>query len=89
METAVVDQSKDAPVDTVGTVILALEKALPPVFTRKVAAKMLGGVLAVGTLANLDSQKKGPARLRLKGRVAYEREAFLVWLSAYLQKAAC
>lgn len=43
METAVVDQSKDAPVDTVGTVILALEKALPPVFTRKVAAKMLGG----------------------------------------------
>ncbi|HBW17475.1 MAG TPA: hypothetical protein DEF41_15475 [Desulfovibrio sp.] len=89
METTGVDRSNDTHVDTVETIIAGLAKDLPPVFTRKVAAKMLGGVLAIGTLANLDSQKKGPTRLRLKGRVAYEREAFLVWLSTYLQKAAC
>lgn len=55
METTGVDRSNDTHVDTVETIIAGLAKDLPPVFTRKVAAKMLGGVLAIGTLANLDS----------------------------------
>lgn len=67
------------------TLIEALEKELPTSFTRPIVAKHLKGVLSVGHLANLDSQKLGPPSGRLGRCVVYERTSFLVWLRARLQ----
>jgi len=58
-----------------------LEKVLPPVFSRVVAAQLLGGLMSVGRLANLDSLGQGPqGRISLGRKVGYERSAFIVWL---------
>ena len=57
-----------------------LRSELPPVFPRKTACRMTGGYLAVGTLANLDSQGTGPGGVLTGKTVLYEREAFLAWL---------
>ncbi len=69
-------------------IIAGLAEELPVVFTRKTASEKLGGILAAGSLANLNSQKKGPPTIRLKRHAAYERETFLAWLHQYLQATA-
>jgi len=74
---------------SLGLIIEKLRKELPVCFARKEVPKLLGGIIAVGTLANLDSQQLGPPFHRARGKVVYERDTFLDWLSAYLQKAAC
>jgi len=57
-----------------------LLQALPPFFTRQTAAKMLGGLISPGTLANLDSEGQGPpVKVKLGRKVAYERSAFVDW----------
>jgi hypothetical protein len=61
-----------------------LEKELPPVFTRNVAANLLGGLFSAHSLRNLDSKKKGPqVKIRFGRKVAYEKENFLKWLKNY------
>jgi len=66
--------------------IEALRRDLPPIFSRRVAAEHLGGVIARGTLANLDSEGVGPGGYKgLKG-VVYERESFLLWLGDWLSR---
>jgi hypothetical protein len=58
-----------------------LTAELPALFTRRTAEKALGGLLAAGTLANLDSAGTGfPVKVRLGKRVGYERETFISWL---------
>lgn len=65
-------------------IILSLSKTLPPVFGRSAVKKLMPGVIAPGTLANLDSQHQGPPCHRARGKVIYEREAFLAWLAGWL-----
>lgn len=57
-----------------------LMDALPPVFNRRVASQAVGGMLSVGTLANLDSKGLGPkGRVQLGRRTGYTREAYVEW----------
>lgn len=60
-----------------------LAKSLPPTFSRVKAVELLGGLISVGRLANLDSQGKGPqGRIMLGKKVGYAREPFIAWLRA-------
>lgn len=70
----------------VSTIRQKLLAELPPIFTRSVAVKATGGLIAVGTLANLDSAGEGPPdKIRLGRKVAYERESFVEWFLARLE----
>ena len=64
------------------TMVLALEKSLPPVFACKEIPRFLGGSLAVGTIANLG--KAGPPYVRRGRHAIYERTAFLTWYRSWL-----
>jgi len=66
--------------------INSLRQELPPVFSRKVASRMTGGLFAPGTLANLDSMGQGPGGVRVGKAIAYERERFLAWFEKRLVK---
>ena len=58
-----------------------LEESLPVVFPRKAVSKLTAGFISSGTLANLDSQKKGPpVKVRMGKFVGYEKESFIAWL---------
>ena len=37
---------------------------MPPAFVRKEVPRLLGGILTVGTIANLDAKKQGPPKIR-------------------------
>lgn len=65
----------------------SLRKELPPVFARSEAPKLLGGIIAYGTLANCDSAKKGPeGSFRTGRKVCYMRDPFLIWLGQRLSR---
>ena len=66
------------------TIISSLSKSLPAAFGRSAIPQLLPGIIAPGTLANLASQKKGPPCTLARGKVLYERESFLAWLSLWL-----
>jgi len=68
-------------------IINKLTESMPPVFTRKELPKLLGGILTVGHICNLDAAKQGPPRLRLKRHVIYERDSFLEWFKSYLENS--
>lgn len=58
-----------------------LEEALPPVFTRKTASKMTGGLFTPRTLSNLDAAGKGPgSKVRVGKNILYEKNDFIDWL---------
>ena len=60
----------------------ALEKALPPVFTRKTASEVIGGLISAKTMSNADALGRGPReRVRVGNRVGYTRDSFLEWLA--------
>jgi flavin-dependent dehydrogenase len=68
--------------------LLELLKNLPAAFGRPEVRKLLPGVIAPGTLANLDSKGEGPPRINLSAnRVVYERASFVKWLIERAQKA--
>ena len=58
-----------------------LIRTLPPMISRDQVEKYLGGVISSKTLANLDSEGKGPRRMRIGRKVAYFTEDLLEWLS--------
>ena len=59
----------------------AIEKELPPVFTRDVASKCMGGLLTPKTMSNADALGTGPSvRVRLGKKIASERASFMHWL---------
>lgn len=68
--------------------IATLRKEMPPMFTRKVASQLLGGIISAKTLSNLDYNGVGPgktAKINLfVGHTVYEREKFCNWLADYL-----
>lgn len=68
----------------VNHIIEKLKESMPPAFTRKELPKLLGGILTVGHICNLDSAQQGPPRMRLKRHVIYERDSFLEWFKSYL-----
>jgi len=61
--------------------LATLEKELPPVFTRQLAAQRTGGLISAKTLSNLDSLNRGPSvKVRVGTKVGYERSSFMQWL---------
>lgn len=68
----------------VKSIVMKIGQSLPPIFTRDVAVKSLGGLLRAKTLANIDNQGHGPlSKVRIGKKVIYEREEFLNWLINY------
>ncbi len=63
-----------------GDFFIAIEQALPPVFSRKKAAEVLGGLISAKTLSNLDALRVGPPRIRNGSKVGYDRASFMLWL---------
>jgi hypothetical protein len=58
-----------------------LAKAWPsPLVARREVERFSGGLLKARTMANLDSQGKGPERVRSGGRTAYPARALAAWL---------
>lgn len=68
----------------IDSIINKLRETMPPAFVRKEIPRLLGGILTVGTIANLDAAKQGPPKLRLKRHVVYEKDSFLEWFKKYL-----
>jgi hypothetical protein len=67
-------------------IIRSLEASLPPIFTRREIPRLTGGVLCVGTLANLG--KNGPPYVRTQRHAVYERDSFMAWFRSYIAKFA-
>jgi len=66
-----------------GDVFDVLLTELPALVARSEVPKLCGGLVASRTLANLDSEGKGPAgRLQVGGKVAYPRSELVSWLRA-------
>ncbi len=65
----------------------ALEQNLPPVFTRKTASEMTGGIISPKTLSNLNAMGKGPPKVKTGSKVAYERATFVQWLRARMDNS--
>lgn len=75
------EQEHTAPADVFFS---KLEASLPPVFSRELAAKHLGGILTAKTLNNIDYRGEGPeTRVRIGKKVGYEKETFVRWLRQY------
>ena len=52
-----------------------------PVVARQELEKFSGGILNPKTIANLDSQKKGPAgRIRIGRKIAYPVSSLISWM---------
>lgn len=59
----------------------AIEKELPPVFSREIASQTIGGLISAKTMSNEDSLGKGPLeKVRIGSKVGYTRESFMAWL---------
>jgi len=57
-----------------------LQETLPPVISRNKISYYLGGLLSVGYMQNLDSEGKGPKRIKIGKRCGYLREDLIEWL---------
>ena len=66
--------------------IQQLRETLPPVIARNKIAYYLGGLVSVGYMQNLDSEGKGPKRIRIGRRCGYLREDLLEWLSVKMKE---
>ena len=63
-----------------------LEKEFPPLMTRALGSRATGYAVGERTLANLDSQGKGPGeRLKIGSRVCYSRASFIAWILERLE----
>ena len=59
----------------------AVEKALPPVFSRETASRTIGGLISAKSMCNADSLGIGPVgKVRVGSKIGYTRESFMVWL---------
>lgn len=70
----------------VDTLFVRLANELPVAFTRREAAKLLGGVVCAGTLANLG--KDGPPFVRMGRHAVYEKASFLEWLRTRVRNSS-
>ena len=62
-----------------------LRRTLPPIVARKKIEHYLGGILSAGYLSNLDSDKKGPPRVKIGRNVGYLRDPLVDWLQSRLR----
>ena len=63
-----------------------LSTELPVFFTRREICAKLGGLIAPGTLANLDSIGQGcPGKKMVGGKIIYPRNEFLRWLESRIR----
>ena len=62
------------------TDLSTLRDKLPPVVSRSQIDRYLGGLISCGYLQNLDSEGKGPRRIRLGRKIGYLREDLIAWL---------
>jgi len=69
---------------TITNLIAVLQRKLPEAFGRSEVEKLMPGIIAAGTLANLHSQKKGPPCCKSRNKVIYTKDTFLVWLESWL-----
>lgn len=53
---------------------------LPPCIARKKVPELLGGAIAIQTLAHADSKGVGPKQIPTPRDVVYETESLLTWL---------
>ena len=67
------------------TMLEKLRISMPPIIARKELPKYLGGMISVGTLANM-GRKDGPPYRRCSRNAVYERDSFLEWLKAWMEK---
>ena len=63
-------------------VLSEIRSKIPPIIARQQVPILLGGAISSKTLANLDSQGKGPKRMRIGRKVVYKADDFLEWLAA-------
>jgi hypothetical protein len=59
-----------------------LRETLPPVIARNKISYYLGGLFSSGYLQNLDSEGKGPRRIKIGKRCGYLREDLIEWLKS-------
>lgn len=63
------------------TVLQPFLKSFPPIIARHAVKYFTGGAISPGTVANDDSNGKGPRkRYRLNGHIVYPAEYFLEYL---------
>jgi hypothetical protein len=66
-----------------------LSRTLPAVFARREVPRLLGGIVSVGHLQNMDCEGKGPRNRYLLGRrVFYRREDFLEWMRSNMRSVS-
>lgn len=73
-------------------IIQELDTVLPKHFYRKTVEHAMkatmGGLLKARTLANMDCRGEGPGGTMVNGKRMYEKQTFLAWLRAYLEKSS-
>lgn len=61
----------------------SLAEKWPSAFVaRTEVSNFSGGLVNVKTIANLDSQKQGPPRVRVGRKIAYPVDSFIQWLES-------
>lgn len=60
----------------------SLLEELPPIVGRAQIDKFLGGLVAKGTLQNLDAKGLGPRRIKCGKKSGYLRNDLIAWLEA-------
>ena len=65
----------------------SLAEKWPSAFVaRQEVARFTGGLVNCKTLANLDSKKQGPPRIRLGRKIAYPVPEFIAWLESRIKE---
>lgn len=57
-----------------------LERTLPPIIARTEVPRLTGGLISAGRMANLDSEGKGPRKIKVGRKVGYTRADFIAWV---------
>ena len=60
----------------------ALRQTLPPIIARTAVSELCGGLISARYLANLDSEGRGPERVKIGRRVGYLRDSLVDWLES-------
>lgn len=56
------------------------------IVARSEVSRFSGGVLTPGTMANLDSQKLGPKKIRVGRKIAYPVDALIDWIQTRIKE---
>ena len=60
-------------------------KEFPPIIARTEVGRLTGGLISPRTMANLDSKRLGPRKIKFGKKVAYSRDSFILFLSKRLK----